>query len=182
MNNYVRKLFTVRGVLKMLVIEEAWKALAKDNFATFLKWCSKTVRKHYGSLGVVTQEVDDLVGNAFVKDAIINNSPIKFLFDQSNYEKRFDDIMQTLGLSEKQANIILSINRMNDSNRPKYKEMALLIGDYTKVYGVEMSKTAYATFTTEKREVEEIADLTLHRYHGNTEAGIKAWARGERFN
>lgn len=182
MNNYVRKLFSVRGVLKMLVIEEAWKALAKDNFATFLKWCSKTVRKHYGSLGVVTQEVDDLVGNAFVKDAIINNSPIKFLFDQSNYEKRFDDIMQTLGLSEKQANIILSINRMNDPNRPKYKEMALLIGDYTKVYGVEMSKTAYATFTTEKREVEEIADLTLRRYHGNTEAGIKAWARGERLN
>ena len=115
-----------------------------------------------------------------MKDAIINNSPIKFLFDQSNYEKRFDDIMQTLGLSEKQANIILSINRMNDPNRPKYKEMALLIGDYTKVYGVEMSKTAYATFTTEKREVEQITDLALHRYRGNTEAGIKAWARGER--
>jgi len=145
MNTYVRKLFSVKGVLKMLVIEEAWKALAKDSFSDFLRWCSKTVRKHYGSLGVVTQEVDDLVGNAIVKDAIINNSPIKFLLDQSNYEKRFGEIMQTLALSEKQANIILSINKGRNPNRPPYKEMALLLGDYCKVYGVEVSKTAYGT-------------------------------------
>jgi conjugation system TraG family ATPase len=180
MNTYVRKLFSVKGVLKMLVIEEAWKALAKDSFSDFLRWCSKTVRKHYGSLGVVTQEVDDLVGNAIVKDAIINNSPIKFLLDQSNYEKRFGEIMQTLALSEKQANIILSINKGKNPNRPPYKEMALLLGDYCKVYGVEVSKTAYATFTTERREVEEIQDLAQDKYNGNLESAVKAWANGER--
>ena len=180
MNTYVRKLFSVKGVLKMLVIEEAWKALAKENFAGFLRWCSKTVRKHYGSLGVVTQEVDDLVGNAIVKDAIINNSPIKFLLDQSNYEKRFGEIMQTLSLSEKQANIILSINKGKNPNRPPYKEVALLLGDYCKVYGVEVSKTAYGTFTTERSEVEEIQDLAQNKYDGNLENAVKAWASGER--
>ncbi|AEI52029.1 TraG family conjugative transposon ATPase [Runella slithyformis] len=180
MNTYVRKLFSVKGVLKMLVIEEAWKALAKDSFSDFLRWCSKTVRKHYGSLGVVTQEVDDLVGNAIVKDAIINNSPIKFLLDQSNYEKRFGEIMQTLALSEKQANIILSINKGKNPNRPPYKELALLLGDYCKVYGVEVSKTAYGTFTTERREVEEIQDLAQNKYNGNLENAVKAWANGER--
>ncbi len=179
MNTYVRKLFSVEGVLKMLVIEEAWKALAKENFAQFLKWCSKTVRKHYGSLGVVTQEVDDLVGNAIVKDAIINNSPIKFLLDQSNYEKRFTEVMQTLALSEKQANIILSINKGKDPNRPPYKDMALLLGDYCKVYGVEVSRTAYGTFTTERSEVEAIGQLANQAYQGDTEAAVKAWARGE---
>ena len=180
MNTYVRKLFSVKGVLKMLVIEEAWKALAKENFAGFLRWCSKTVRKHYGSLGVVTQEVDDLVGNAIVKDAIINNSPIKFLLDQSSYEKRFGEIMQTLSLTEKQANIILSINKGKNPNRPPYKEVALLLGDYCKVYGVEVSKTAYGTFTTERSEVEEIQDLAQNKYDGNLENAVKAWASGER--
>jgi conjugation system TraG family ATPase len=179
-NTYVRKLFEVRNVLKMLIIEEAWKALAKDSFSQFLQWCSKTVRKHYGSLGVVTQEVDDLVGNAIVKDAIINNSPIKFLLDQSNYEKRFPEIMQTLGLSEKQANIILSINKGRNPNRPPFKELALLLGDYTKVYGVEVSNVAHGTFTTERREVEEIQALADARFSGNLEAAVKAWANGER--
>ncbi|MBO0931861.1 TraG family conjugative transposon ATPase [Fibrella aquatilis] len=180
MNTYVRKLFSVKGVLKMLIIEEAWKALAKENFAQFLKWCSKTVRKHYGSLGVVTQEVDDLVGNAIVKDAIINNSPIKFLLDQHNYEKRFSEVMQTLSLSEKQANIILSINKGKDANRPAYNDMALLLGDYCKVYGVEVSSTAYGTFTTERSEVEAINDLASQHYGNDLEAAVKGWARGER--
>jgi conjugation system TraG family ATPase len=143
MNTYVRKLFTVKGVLKMLIIEEAWKALAKENFAQFLKWCSKTVRKHYGSLGVVTQEVDDLAGNTIVKDAIINNAPIKFLLDQHNYEKR-------------------------------------LLGDYCKVYGVEVSGTAYGTFTTERSEVEAISELARQQYGDDLEAAVKGWARGER--
>lgn len=180
MNTYVRKLFSVKGVLKMLIIEEAWKALAKENFAQFLKWCSKTVRKHYGSLGVVTQEIDDLVGNSIVKDAIINNSPIKFLLDQSNYEKRFSEVMQTLSLSEKQANIILSINKGKDSSRPPYNDMALLLGDYCKVYGVEVSRTAYGTFTTERSEVEAINDLAEQHYGHELEPAVKAWAQGER--
>ena len=180
MNTYVRKLFSVKGVLKMLIIEEAWKALAKENFAQFLKWCSKTVRKHYGSLGVVTQEIDDLVGNAIVKDAIINNSPIKFLLDQHNYEKRFSEVMQTLSLSEKQANIILSINKGKDANRPPYNDLALLLGDYCKVYGVEVSGTAYGTFTTERSEVEAINDLASQHYDNDHEAAVKGWARGER--
>jgi conjugation system TraG family ATPase len=180
MNTYVRKLFSVRGVLKMLIIEEAWKALAKENFAQFLRWCSKTVRKHLGSLGVVTQEVDDLVGNAIVKDAIINNSPIKFLLDQSNYEKRFSEVMQTLSLSEKQANIILSINKGKDPNRPPYNDLALLLGDYCKVYGVEVSRVAYGTFTTERSKVEEIDDLAKTKYGNDLESAVKGWARGER--
>lgn len=180
MNTYVRKLFSVKGVLKMLIIEEAWKALAKENFAQFLKWCSKTVRKHWGSLGVVTQEVDDLVGNAIVKDAIINNSPIKFLLDQHNYEKRFAEVMQTLSLSEKQANIILSINKGKDPNRPPYNDLALLLGDYCKVYGVEVSRTAYGTFTTERQEVEAINNLAEAHYGNELESAVKGWARGER--
>lgn len=181
MNTYVRKLMEVKGPLKVLVIEEAWKALTNDNFATFLKWCSKTVRKHWGALGVVTQEVDDLVGNDIIKEAIINNSPIKLLLDQSNYAQRFDEVKATLSLTDKQANIILSVNKNIDPRRPAHREICLLLGEQTKVYGVEVSRQAYATFTTEKSEVLEIGNLSHYRYGGNMELAIRGWANGERY-
>ncbi|HEV7347388.1 TraG family conjugative transposon ATPase [Telluribacter sp.] len=179
MNTYVRKLFQVKGVIKVLIIEEAWKALTKDKFANFLRWASKTVRKHDGSLVVVTQELDDLVGNEVVKDAIINNSDIKVLLDQKNYENRFSEIEGLLGLSPKQSAIVQSVNRSLDHRRPPYREACVMLKDLTKVYGIEVSPTAYAAFTTKKSEVEQIENLTSKIYKGNTERAIRAWGRGE---
>lgn len=179
MTTYIRKLFTIKGsnVIKTLVIEEAWKALSKPTFAGFLRWASKTVRKHNGALGVVTQEIDDLVGNAVVKDAIINNSDIKFLLDQRKYANRFSEIQELLGLSENQSMQILSVNRQLDDSR-KYREMAVLMGDTSKVFGIEVSPTFYTLFTTDKTEVEQINSLINKTK--SFERGIKAFARGER--
>ena len=180
MNTYVRKLFNVKGTIKALIIEEAWKALTKEKFANFLRWASKTVRKHDGSLIVVTQELDDLIGSEVVKDAIINNSDIKILLDQKNYENRFKEIEGLLGLSEKQASIVQSVNRSIDHKRPPYREVCILLKDYAKVYGIEVSPTAYAAFTTRKDEVEEIHRLAKEVYHNDMTRATTAWAGGER--
>lgn len=180
MNTYVRKLFNVKGVIKALIIEEAWKALTKEKFANFLRWASKTVRKHDGALIVVTQELDDLVGNEVVKDAIINNSDVKVLLDQKNYENRFSEIEGLLGLSPKQSAIVQSVNRSLDHKRPPYREACVMLKDLTKVYGIEVSPTAYAAFTTKKSEVEQIQKLAETVYKGNTEKAIRAWSKGER--
>jgi conjugation system TraG family ATPase len=180
MNTYVRKLFNVKGVIKALIIEEAWKTLTKEKFANFLRWASKTVRKHDGALIVVTQELDDLVGNEVVKDAIINNSDVKVLLDQKNYENRFSEIEGLLGLSPKQSAIVQSVNRSLDHKRPPYREACVMLKDLTKVYGIEVSPTAYAAFTTKKSEVEQIQKLAETVYNGNTEKAIRAWSKGER--
>jgi conjugation system TraG family ATPase len=180
MNTYVRKLFSVRGVIKTLIIEEAWKALTKEKFANFLRWASKTVRKHDGALVVVTQELDDLVGSEVVKDAIINNSDIKVLLDQKNYENRFTEIEALLGLSPKQSAIVQSVNRSLDHKRPPYREACVMLKELTKVYGIEVSPTAYAAFTTKKSEVEQIEKLAAVAFGGDTEKAIRAWGRGER--
>lgn len=180
MNTYVRKLFNVKGTIKALIIEEAWKALTKEKFANFLRWASKTVRKHDGALIVVTQELDDLIHSEVVKDAIINNSDIKILLDQKNYENRFSEIEGLLGLSPKQAAIVQSVNRSLEHKRPQYREVCILLKDYAKVYGVEVSPTAYAAFTTKKSEVEQIQQLAKDNYGGNMDKAIRAWASGER--
>ncbi len=179
MTTYIRKLMTIKGhnLIKTLVIEEAWKALSKPAFAGFLLWAFKTVRKHNGAMGVVTQEIDDLVGNQFVKDAIINNADTKFLLDQRKYANRFGEVQQVFGLSDNQSMQVLSVGRTLDDSR-KYREMCVLMGDHAKVYGIEVSATFHALFTTDKTDVEQINELSEKM--GSTTRGVKAFARGER--
>ncbi|KAA6336592.1 Type IV secretion system protein virB4, partial [termite gut metagenome] len=72
----------LKGIRKVLLLEEAWKAIAKDSMANYLRYLFKTVRKHFGEAIVVTQEVDDIVNSPIVKESIITNSDCKILLDQ----------------------------------------------------------------------------------------------------
>ncbi len=159
METFVNKLRRLQGQRKMMVIEEAWKAIAKESMADYIKYLFKTVRKHFGEALVVTQEIDDIIGNTIVKDAIINNSDCKILLDQSKYQHRFEEVRQLLGLSEKQKQLILSVNRDNNPQR-KYKEVFIALGSRAKVYATEVSTEEYAAYTTEEREKLEVQTRT----------------------
>ncbi|WP_440590450.1 TraG family conjugative transposon ATPase [Nibrella viscosa] len=159
METFVAKMRRLKGIRKMMVIEEAWKAIAKDSMADYIKYLFKTVRKHFGEALVVTQEIDDIIGNTIVKDAIINNSDCKILLDQSKYQHRFEEVRQLLGLSDKQKQLILSVNRDLDPRR-KYKEVFIALGSRAKVYATEVSLEEYAAYTTEEREKVEVQQRT----------------------
>lgn len=140
---------------KVILIEEAWKAISKSGTAEFIKYLYKTVRKHNGEVMVVTQEVGDIIGNEIIKDAIINNADEKILLDQSKFLNRFDEIQSTLALSEKEKALVLSINRdlQRDGQRAKYKEVFISFNSaFSAVYGVEVSPEEYLTFSTTKEE------------------------------
>ena len=108
---------------KALIIEEAWKAIASDLMAHYIKYLYKTVRKFWGIVGVVTQEIDDIISSPIVKDAIINNSQITILLDQSKFKERYSRIAELLGLSEVECNKIWTINSLdNRENRSYFKE------------------------------------------------------------
>ena len=143
---------------KMILIEEAWKAISKSGTAQFIKYLYKTVRKHFGEAIVVTQEVDDIVGNEIIKNTIISNADCKILLDQRKYANKFDDIKQVLALSDKETAIALSINKdIKVEGRSPYKEVFITLnGNLTSVYGVEVSKAEYLTYTTEKKEKETV--------------------------
>jgi len=143
---------------KMILIEEAWKAISKNGTAHFIKYLYKTVRKHFGEAIVVSQEVDDIIGNDIIKEAIISNADCKILLDQRKYSNRFSEIKETLALSEKESAIALSVNRdLKTNGRSPYKEVFITLnGNFSSVYAVEVSKSEYLTYTTEKREKEEL--------------------------
>jgi len=178
METFVNKLRRLQGQRKMIVIEEAWKAIAKESMADYIKYLFKTVRKHFGEALVVTQEIDDIIGNTIVKDAIINNSDCKILLDQSKYQHRFEEVRQLLGLSDKQKQLILSVNKDNDPKR-KYKEVFIALGSRAKVYATEVSVEEYAAYTTEEKEKLEV-QVRTRQNGGDIQVAIVDFADARR--
>ena len=142
---------------KVLVIEEAWKAIASPLMAEYIKFMYKTARKFWASVGVVTQEMQDIIGSEIVKEAIINNSDVVMLLDQSKFKERFDTIKAILGLTDVDCKKIFTINRLeNKEGRSFFREVFIRRGTTSGVYGVEEPRECYMTYTTERSEKEAL--------------------------
>ena len=175
MEAFINKLRRLKGVRKMLICEEAWKALSSPSMSEYLKYLYKTVRKYFGEAIVVTQEVDDIISSPIVKEAIITNSDCKILLDQKKYMNKFDGIQSMLGLTDKEKSQILSINLANHPGR-KYKEVWIgLNGVQSAVYATEVSAAEYLTYTTEESEKTEVFALA-EELGGDLELAIKRLA------
>ena len=164
---------------KVLVIEEAWKAIASPLMAEYIKFMYKTARKFWASVGVVTQEIQDIIDSPVVKEAIINNSDVVMLLDQSKFRERFDNIQSILGLTDVDCKKIFTINRLeNKEGRSFFKEVFIRRGMTSGVYGVEESKECYMTYTTERAEKDA---LKLYKrelgcsHQGAIEAYCRDW-------
>jgi len=157
----------------MILIEEAWKAIAKEGMAEYIRYLFKTVRKFFGEAVVVTQDVEDIISSPVVKQAIINNSDCKILLDQSKYQNKFDQIQELLGLTEKEKALVLSINKANDPEK-KYKEVFISLGGMlSKVYRTEVSPEEYFAYTTEEKEKIRVQQSS-ERFSGDIQRGITA--------
>ncbi|SDG76183.1 Bacteroides conjugation system ATPase, TraG family [Flavobacterium omnivorum] len=175
MEVFINKMRKLKGVRKMILIEEAWKAIAKEGMAEYIKYLFKTVRKFFGEAIVVTQEVEDIISSPVVKQAIINNSDCKILLDQSKYQNKFEQIQELLGLTEKEKALVLSVNKANDPEK-KYKEVFISLGGMlSKVYRTEVSLEEYLAYTTEETEKVKVQAYTK-KFDGDIKKGIAALA------
>ena len=179
MEVFINKMRKLKGIRKMILIEEAWKAIAKEGMADYIKYLFKTVRKFFGEAIVVTQEVEDIISSPVVKQAIINNSDCKILLDQSKYQNKFDQIQELLGLTDKEKALVLSVNKANDSAR-KYKEVFISLGGMlSKVYRTEVSLEEYLAYTTEESEKVKM-NAYAKKFGGDIKKGIAAMAQDMR--
>ena len=162
---------------KVLVIEEAWKAIASPLMAEYIKFMYKTARKFWASVGVVTQEIQDIIGSEIVKEAIINNSDVVMLLDQSKFKERFDEIRKILGLTEVDCKKIFTINRLeNKEGRSFFREVFIRRGTTSGVYGVEEPHECYMTYTTERAEKEALK-LYKRELRCSHQEAIEAYCR-----
>lgn len=167
----------IKKTRKVLVIEEAWKAIASPLMAEYIKFMYKTARKFWASVGVVTQEIQDIIGSEIVKEAIINNSDVVMLLDQSKFRERFDEIKAILGLTDVDCKKIFTINRLeNKEGRSFFREVFIRRGTTSGVYGVEEPRECYMTYTTERAEKEALK-LYKRELRCSHQEAIEAYCR-----
>ena len=170
MDVFLQKMRIKKG-RKALIIEEAWKAIASPTMAEYIKYLYKTVRKFHGIAGVVTQELNDVIDSPIVKEAIINNSDVKILLDQTKFKDRYDDIAAILGLTKIQRQQIFTVNALNNrEGRNYFKEVWICRGQNSDVYGVEEPPECYWAYTTERAEKEALKIYLS--YYGNMQEAI----------
>lgn len=164
---------------KLMLIEEAWQAIAKEGMASFIGYLYRTARKHFGEIAIVTQEPDDLVGNKFIKDIMITQSHCKILLDLRDFKEKAQMIQELLSLSKKEQSILFSVNCSLDfENRAKYKEVFISLRGFCAVYGVEVSQEEYCTFTTDKEEKGKI--MGYYQQEGMYKKAIKCYLKEKR--
>jgi len=174
MDVFIQKMRYRQDQRKCLIVEEAWKAIASPLMAGYLLYLYKTVRKFWGEAIVVTQELGDIIGNAVVKDSIINNSDTICLLDQTKFKDNYSAIAALLSINETERRKIFTINQLeNTDGRGRFKEVYIRRGSAGEVYGVEVSLHQYLTYTTEKPEKSAVEKYTL-RYGSYTE-GLDAF-------
>ncbi|MFD2964573.1 TraG family conjugative transposon ATPase, partial [Olivibacter jilunii] len=170
MEMIISKMRKIPQIRKVVLLEEAWKAIAKDSMAEHVRYLWKTMRKFFGEPIVVTQEIEDIISSPIVKNAIINNSDTKILLDQSKYANKFEQVQELLGLTDKEKALVLSMNKANDPDH-SYKEVFISLGGHSKVYRTEVSPKEYWTYTTEASEKVKVQEYALR--YGSMQKGIE---------
>ena len=167
---------------KILIIDEAWKAIANETMAPYLKALWKTARKFSTSAIVVTQEIADITSSTVIKDAILANSDIRILLDQSNNrnilldEKARDDdndIRKLLGLTPKDINLLLSMNKVPNPHSPKAKECFIkYVNGASMIMSVEVSPEEAIAYESKYEKKQRF--LSLAKEYGSYIKAIQA--------
>ncbi len=174
MEMFISKMRNLKGVRKIIVIDEAWKAIAKEGMSEFIRYLFKTIRKFFGEAIIVTQELEDIIGNPVVKNTILNQADCKILLDMGKFVNRFDPIQEMLGLSEADKAKVLSLNKANEPGK-KYKELFVALGtSHSRVYRLEVSLEEYLVYTTEETERVKVNEYSAR--HGGIRKGVAALA------
>lgn len=162
-NAFQRRMRSDSDTFRLLFIEEAWQAIANENTAEYLRALWKTARKYHTSATVVTQQISDIISSNVIKDAILNNSPVKILLDQQSNAASFGQISQLLGLSPIDRALVRSVGRNIPMGAP-YKEVFITLGGKRSgVFALEVSPQEALVFESDKirkRPLLELAERT----------------------
>ena len=147
---------------KVIVFEEAWQAISNAEMRENIKYLAKTGRKYNSELIIVTQELNDIIANEIVGQALINNCDTKILLDQSKFSENFDFIKKFLGLNHFQICQVLSLNKGKDP-RNKSKDFFICYANgMSDVYEVGVSQAEALLYASDKPIKDGIKKVAHH--------------------
>lgn len=149
-NSFDSKIKTEKA-FKMLVVDEAWQAIANETMAPYLKGLWKTARKFYASAMVVTQELNDILSSPVIQDAILNNSSVKIFLDQSSNLSQLEKVDEIMQLNSRDDALIRSINKTDNPKNYRYREFFVTMGGkFSGVFCIEASPQEALAYESNK--------------------------------
>lgn len=102
--NYIWNIVRSKLKKRILVIDEAWWLLQKEDSAKFLFALAKRGRKYYLGLSTITQDVNDFLRSPYGQ-AIVTNSSMQILMKQS--PASIDIVAKTFQLTQSERYLLL---------------------------------------------------------------------------
>lgn len=136
---------------KFIKVDEAWSMLS-DTWPGFLEYAFRTLRKNNGSISIITQGITEIV-NAEIGQVLIDNSSTKIILPQSD-ETQIKRLGKVLGFTKHELDKIRSLRSLEQG-----REVYIKMGDYGKVYLVEVAPELAAIFSSRSEERNRLAAL-----------------------
>ena len=157
MNAFNAKMRREPERFKVMIIEEAWKAIMNETMAPFMKSLWKTSRKFNTSAIVVTQQMSDIIGSEFLKDTILENSDTKILLKPTGNQGLLTQTCDLLGLTEHQKAMVMSMN-LTESN---IRDVFIALSDkYSGVFTNEVSPQELIAYESNKGKKKRFLELS----------------------
>ena len=157
MNAFNAKMRREPDKFKVMIIEEAWKAIMNETMSPFMKSLWKTSRKFNTSAIVVTQQMSDIIGSEYLKDTILENSDTKILLKPTGNQSVLTQTCDLLGLTEHQKSMVMSMN-LSESN---VRDVFISLSDkYSAVFSNEVSPQEVLAYESNKGKKKRFLELT----------------------
>jgi hypothetical protein len=157
MNAFNAKMRRESDEFKVMIIEEAWKAIMNETMSPFMKSLWKTSRKFNTSAIVVTQQMSDIIGSEYLKDTILENSDTKILLKPTGNQSALTQTCDLLGLTEHQKAMVMSMN-LSESN---VRDVFISLSDkYSAVFSNEVSPPELIAYESNKGKKKRFLELT----------------------
>ena len=155
---------------KIFWLDEAWKLLDDPYFGDFIKYLYKTIRKEDSGIGLIVQDVPDIIHSEH-HEAIINNSDTMFFLSHEGKESNLEKYRSELSLTSRDLEIILSMKKSDHA-------ICIRQGAHTTEYIVQLSQEELALYTTSKEHKATIKKY-IDQYNGNVQMAINAYCHAQ---
>ncbi len=102
--NFIWKEIRINVKKRLILVDEAWVMMQNDDAARFMFSIAKRIRKYFGGLTTITQDVSDFTSSRYGK-AIVSNSSIQLLMRQS--QSSIDVISDTFYLTDREKYLLM---------------------------------------------------------------------------
>ena len=144
--------------VKYLYLDEAW-AMLSGKLKEFIEDLFRTIRKNNGSVGIITQGLDEIKKSS-VGEAVLVNADTKIILKHQD-KRLVKELAAHMGFTEHEIDLIHSVRVEED-----YREFFIKQGEEARVYVLETSPHLDAVLSSKPTERNYLRKLVEH-YQGN---------------